>query len=684
MYSLVYGVEDKSIDDAFKIGGFIATTHLDSGYYDNDVLIRDKIGKDTLDTWAVELNRGNPSANKVTAYHDRDDNIVVGVAERETAKVMELPDGEFGLYVDTIIDSTHPDYETTKNRLDIGTIDGFSIEFLPGDDAVIEEHQGYKIRHLDTDSTLYGYSIVPRPMNENAVRIKEIFNKDVKKQKTEVVPMADEKVEEKAKVVSEVKEEPKPEPEPEPAPEPTPEVVAKSISDSDMLEFNKFKEFKAKELKDKERKEIVDSIKEELKESLDNVKIQNKVMVPTDTVESKESIEFKEILLEKPELKSNGMLINKTSVGEQFKRAGRMADSLGLTKNGIKLDAEKAEFREVKNFSTNGTRMEFKLGITTNQNTDTDYLLSAAELHDVFDPVIYTALNQATVTWNLLAKDDYSMKGNNQVSFSVKTAANTTATAYLGNSVQTSNATRLKVQTKFKKYQVGVEIDGDMIAAARGGPIGDLFAEEVREATVDLLSVINQALFAEVGAETAAGIIGFEYIADSAGNTTLYNLDRTSTTLSASTFLSPAAAADTYINGSSQDITLANLRAAKRQALKEGADINTLVFVTDHIQGDKYRGIYDASQRQAPTSTRWGFEGRPEFDGIPIFEDKDCNDDDWWLVDLSTHRVAVWVPPTLEMLGKDADSVKGFIKTYFATYNRYIRRMVMIYGCATT
>jgi len=223
-----------------------------------------------------------------------------------------------------------------------------------------------------------------------------------------------------------------------------------------------------------------------------------------------------------------------------------------------------------------------------------------------------------------------------------------------------------------------------MIAAARGGPIGDVFAEEVKEATVDLLSVINSALFAEVGAETAAGVIGFEYIADSQGNTTLYGYSRDSTTDSAIIFLSPSSAGDTFIDGSSQDITLANLRKAKRQALKEGAQISNLVYITDHIQGDKFRGIYDAAQRNMPTSARWGFEGRPEFDGIPIFEDKDCADDDWWLIDLESHRVAVWVPPTLEMLGKDADSVKGFIKTYFATYNRYIRRMVMIYTNATT
>ena len=694
----VRGLEIKSNEENLIIGGFIATTHVDEGLYDEvtEKTICDKIDKPTLDYWAAMLNDGNPRTNKVSINHDRGDKVVAGVAKKGSASVMQLPDGEYGLYVESIIDSTHPDFSTTENRIDIGTLDSFSIEFIAGDNANIEEYADYNLRHLTTDTELYGYTLASRPMNEYAVMIKEILdgiqtNNNVQKlnKNKEVITMAE--LSKKEEVVEEPKEDKPEEPIVEPKPEEEIKEVTKMVevkekpafSDEDAVLLSKVKESMAKEAKENEKKELIDSIKEDLKSSLDNVKIENKVMVNNKDVESKEILEFKEVLDTKSELQADGRITTKISVDEMFKRAGKMADTLGLTQGGIKTDLKMAEFREAKDFSTNGTKMECKgLGLATNLGA-IDYL-SAAELHDVFDPVIYTALNQATVTWNLLAKDDYSMKGNNKVQFTVKTAANTTASAYLSNAVTTGNVTRIKCSTKFKKYQVGVEVDGDMIAAARGGPIGDVFAEEVKEATVDLLSVINSALFAEVGAETAAGVIGFEYIADSAGNTTLYGYSRSSTTDSANVFLSPSSAGDTFIDGSSQDITLANMRKAKRQALKEGAQISNLVFITDHIQGDKFRGIYDAAQRNMPTSARWGFEGRPEFDGIPIFEDKDCADDDWWLIDLESHRVAVWVPPTLEMLGKDADSVKGFIKTYFATYNRYIRRMVMIYENATT
>ncbi|GAG79061.1 unnamed protein product, partial [marine sediment metagenome] len=150
--------------------------------------------------------------------------------------------------------------------------------------------------------------------------------------------------------------------------------------------------------------------------------------------------------------------------------------------------------------------------------------------------------------------------------------------------------------------------------------------------------------------------------------------------------LSSTTTANNYINGSNADIALSNLRAAKRKAVgTEGADLNRMVFFTSFVQGDKFRSVWDATFRhEMPTSTRFGFEGRMSMDGIPIFEDKDCQDDDWFLVDMDTHRIAIWVPPTLEMLGKDSDSQKGFIKTYYATFNRAPRRMVQIYANKTT
>lgn len=495
-----------------------------------------------------------------------------------------------------------------------------------------------------------------------------------------------EKKEEPAPEEKPAAEETKPE-EPKETEAPKDEEKSNAVDAKEKEEFNEFKEWKEtkdkKDMRNTEVKEIKEAVLKDLKE----VKIESKVQVNTDkNVECKELVEFKE------SIKIDSRL---TSL-DQFKMAGKIAEKSGLLDEGGITGAHNGKAVEVK--SAKGLMefqvkisdvkgqclkqtMEYKnLGITTNQNTDTDYLLSAAELADVFDPVIFNMLNQATTTWNILPKEDFSTKGNNQVQFTGKTAANASAGAYTGNAVNSGNVGRLKFQTKFKKYQVGITVDGDMIAAARGGPIGDVFAREVSDSTDDLLSVMNVDLFAEVGLETAAEVIGFEYIADSAGNTSLYNLTR-----SAANKLSPDTATDTYINGQGQTVSLGNLRALKRNALQnEGAKIENLIYITSYTQGDLFRGIYDASQRLIPTSSRFGFEGRPEFDGIPIFEDKDCNSDDWFIIDLETIRIAIWVPPTLEMLGKDSDSQKGFIKVYWATYYRAPRRLGMIYNNATS
>lgn len=547
------------------------------------------------------------------------------------------------MFVSTKIDKTREDFEDIKYRLDEGFLDSFSIEYIAPESPTFDSNTNARI--LDEMTELHGWTLASQPMNEHAVMIKELLKRPV----DDVIVKQDRQ--EETKMVDEViKTEPPVQTEPDP-------------------EYLKFKEMLVKEKKEKELKDMRDKILEELKESLKEMKIEQKVQTnPSEKIETKEYSEFKEALT------------GKVDVKEQFRRAGNFAEKMGMFAGGRPIADKTSILNREYKFGTNGTKLEYKaLGITTNQNTDTDYLLSAAELSDVFDPVIYNALNQATVTWNLLAKDDFSNKGNNQVQFTLKIAANTTAAAYTGDAISTGNVTRLKYQTKFKKYAVGVAVSGDMIAAARGGPIGDIFAQEVADSSADLLAVINAALFAEVGVETAAGVLGFEFVADSAGNATMYSLTRSTTNK-----LSPDSAADTYINGSSTVIALANLRGAIKQAEIEGASLSNLVFITHPTQILLFKGLYDNLQRLVPTSSRFGFEGRPEFDGVPIFSDKDCNTDDWWLIDLETHRVAIWVPPTLEMLGKDADNEKGFIKTYFAVYNRAPRRLVMIYGNATS
>ena len=647
-YCSVRGLELKEIEGELYVDGIIATTHVDS--------INDKIPLSTLENWVKEINDGNPSANKASYHHDRKPKVV-GVGVQGSAKIMPLPAKEHGLFVRTHVNKTAEEFDELKYEVENHFIDGFSIEYFTnnGQTTSKEYIDGKEVRMLLPQTELHGWGFASRPVQKEAI----IMAYSYKELQGDIMDEAKEKI--KCKECD--------------AEMDTPEAMDKHMKDkhSTKEEVIEKVEEKKEEITEADKK-VLES-KEKLEKGINQVITEvNKMEVKEQVL--KTEVEVKEMPLEEKEFKEvmDGKVLD---IKEQFSRAAKVAEKHGL----LDKPTTRAEKREYKSFATNGRKLEYKsLGITTNQNTDTDYLQSSAELQDVYDPVIYNLLNQATVTWNVLGKENLSGKGNNLVQFVGKTAANTTAAFYTGNAVTTGNVSRLKYQTKFKKLQVGVSVDGDMIAAARGGPVSDIFAQEVMDSTLDMLAVLNLALYAEVGLETAAGVIGFEYITDSAGNTTLYSLTRSTTNK-----LAPDSAGDTYINQASGVISMTNLRAAIKQASVEGANKKNLVFFTNPTQGNMLRGKFDDSRRMLqPTDTGFGFSTDLYIDGVPVFEDKDCNTDDFFLVDQETHKVAIWVPPTIEKLGKTGDSEDAYIKMYLATYNRAPRRMVQIYGCATS
>jgi len=670
-YCFIHGFEVKELEGELYVDGFIATSHIDS--------VDDKVPKHTMDNWAKQINSGDSSANKASYHHDRKPKVV-GVGVKESAKVVKLPDNEYGLFVRTHVNKTCDEYKELKYEIENNFIDGFSIEYNTHNGATTHKEMinGREIRVLDPSTELGGWGFASRAIQKEAAIIgysyKEIIKGDCMEEESkekskagEQFMVADKKQEELAK------EQPgKDEPDEDDKDEKKKDKKKKSEKDED----DKNDDDKVEEKKKSEKKEEADLILE----SKEKLAISN-VVQKVNTMEVKEQVlkqevEVKEMPIEVKEFKE--VLEGKiTGLNEQVRIAGALCEKKEL----LDVPTSRAESREYKSFRTNGTKLEYKsLGVTTNQNTDTDYLLSAAELQDVFDPIIYNLLNQKTVTWNLLDKDSYAGKGNNQVQFTGKIAANTTAAFYTGNAVNTGNVTRLKFQTKFKKLQVGISVDGDMIASARGGPVSDIFAQEVMDSTIDLLSYLNGQLFGVTGTETGAGIIGFSYIANSAAYTSLYNLTRSSTNK-----LAPDSAGDTYINQASTPISLTNLRAAIVQAVKEAANKNNLIFITHPTQANMLRAKFDAERRMLTSKqTDFGFSTDLFIDGVPIFEDKDCTNTKWFLIDKETHRVAIWIPPTIEMLGKVGDSMDGFIKMYLATYNRAPRRLVEIYGCATS
>jgi len=679
----VSGFEVKELEGCFHVEGLVATSHVDNVDKEEGVYIPDRIPRETLDSFAHQINT-NRDARVMGVHHSEGHPYAAeyfGEADvdKTPARVIELTDGEHGLFVDTKLLKNDPKTPEIIEDFRNGKLNSFSITYdTDGFQTTDFDWVGDRlVRSLLPGTRLAGYTAASNPKNPNAITTSYGF-KEFKEMvgmeqlnTMEVKKMSKIEVKEE-ETVQETQEEPSsPEAEPQPSAEVTEPSKEEAVPTEETKEFMTWKANK----KELEEKELLNKTAEKIASNvIGKMELKEKVLR-----DNKPTADAKEVSFEVKAFREVLEAPGKLELKEQFRRAADVCDSMKLDWRTSTTSA--CESREYKSFSVNGTNLEFKsLGVTTNQNSDTDYLQSSAELQDVYDPVIYNAINQETVAWNLLAKDDFSKKGNNQVQFTLKTAANASATFYVGNSVSTDNVTRLKYQTKFKKLQVGVSVDGDMIAAARGGPVSDVFAQEVMDSAVDMLAVLNAALFAEVGLESASAVIGFEYITDSAGNGTLYNLTRSSTNK-----LSPDSAGETFIDQGSTIISMANLRAAIRQAVLEGANERNLVFITHHIQADLYKGKFDDSRRMLTAAdTDFGFKTDVFVDSIPIFRDKDCNTDDWFLVDLETHRAGVWIPPTLEKLGKNADSEDAFIKTYFAIYNRAPRRMVQIHTCATS
>lgn len=304
------------------------------------------------------------------------------------------------------------------------------------------------------------------------------------------------------------------------------------------------------------------------------------------------------------------------------------------------------------------------LGVTTNRNTDTDYLLSAAELNNLILFDTTNQLNMQTNTWDLLRKDDITMNGSFDFGFSIRTSTTTGLSgAYLGNAIATGQHTQLKCQTRIKKYQAGFSVDGDMVAAARGMPFGPIFTRQSRWATQDLIRDMNTDLFLEVGEESAAGIIGFAYISDSAGNTDLYNMLRSDH----QDVLQSSTAGDTYINGAAATVTLANMRAAWQYMIEKGAKQEDLVWITNQVQMGLFMGIYD-SAGNSPFTSMWKGRVTVHMDQTPIFIDDQTPSGKWFLIDLAHCRVGIMRAPSPVLLGKDSDSMKGYISAYWCMY----------------
>ena len=400
----------KEFKEDFHVSGYVATSHPDRA--ESEGFEGDIIPKSTLQGIVTDINnKYKPQAGAVSERHDHIqaedvDMPIAGVLTPGTvATLQELPDGEWGAHVDTILSKTNPRYEEVKTNIEQGIYPGFSIEFVTNDSVPVEK-EGKMYRMLtDIDTEGFGYAnrrMIANPhaeytdfgYKEIAKELhnpKEDIEKAKKKKKKGENKMEEKKKEEKEDTPESTGAEDTPKEETPKEPEGSGAKVntnegkeTKEVSEKEWKLLQKFKEAEAKEAREKELEPI---IKEKVKAMLKEKGFRDAPRFNTgkeDKPEFKELDNYQAALASMKELdKHMGTSeycvggakrdsLFQQSIDKQWKESGRLIDALmvkGVDVYGNWLKRapipKPSNFKEnacnySNNFDTIGRRMEMK------------------------------------------------------------------------------------------------------------------------------------------------------------------------------------------------------------------------------------------------------------------------------------------------------------------------------------
>ena len=635
------GLELKEEEGTLYIEGFVSSPTPD---FEGDAML--------CQQEIVDQFNNSSSAIMGSLHHDRSGSALL-LAEHAELKV-DPKDGLEKAWIRTKTNTVHPEYEKTKHEVREEFINGFSLEFLPLEQVGIEgvdfkyngkeigDHRGRDIYH----PTIVGYGLASRPIQPDAtftnIYFKEFLLINKNKEQTEgELPMTENKE------------------------NGTPAEVDNNTAPIE----NKEGVFDAKS--------AIEKLSVEMKAY---IQTKQPLHIPGKQMEGAMATEVKEISDYKASLKEG-------KIGVQLKAAANLINKFPKITTRIRNSDSLAN--ETKAFwECNGTAIEMKekkspvefkalLGFDSPTNDETTYYQAAAELGDVYDPVIYSMLNDATTLWGLLPKVD--MSGRQAIQFRAWDAAGITAAGYNEGSATwtATNESIKRFEQNFAYYRATIEVSDQMIiGASAAGGIGNVWSEEVSRATKELLKKINTDILAgAVGTYTGTDsqyVLGLQFLTSTTGS--LYGKARGSITkLQGNT--------DAM---SSAELSLGQMRKMKRTVLANGADKRNLVWVTSYTQADKFRAIMQNMQRIVPTSSVIGFVGQPELDGIPMFEDQHASAGDLFLLDFDVLKAGIQRAPSLIEFGRAGDTRKAAIVMYFNVYCTNPNHNYLSSGLATT
>ena len=648
--------------------GFIATTHPDRAPDEESGTVGDILAESAIDKVITTLNdpkgMGHPEAIQVSYRHDhlKQDNPDLPAAGVNTSvEKRQTDDGHWGAYVDTEHTTTFPEKDTLKYEIDKKIIPGYSIEYVATDFDIVER-DGESYRFIkDLDFYGYGFANGRKIANPNAeilaLGYKEMIQSLKSKTNKEGNKMEKPKIKEDApkEPVAEPKDAPKEEPKDAPKEEPKEEP---KVDDKEMKEFKEFTDFKAR------KKEADAKIEKEVKE----LKDKKKPLLPSKTkIDNKEKIDTVNIAYKEAVFGKDG---KRDHISVQWKEAANLhtaLDEKGDMNYSLRGVGEghrpfTVESKEVKigDLTRKTTQIQYKT-LTTDSNYSgaqttywdalDNYEQTPAELNDIYGPVIISQLNEMTTTYNLLPKVD--MSKDSAIRFRVKTARPVAdgSKNYGSTPGWTKFAERRKLNIAFTTYRQDIAVEFEEIELARTtGGIGDVYAEEIKDGTETMMNNINSDILTSSTTPAEGEPYTFETTIKTSGN--LYGR-------SLSTY--PKLQAASVTNANDVPLTLERMRKMIDDVKARGAGTDELVFICHYTQSRKFKTLIQNIQRIVPTSARVGFEGRPELDGVPVFEDFQANTDDLWLISLKHTKFGMKKAPTYVEFGLTEMRRKGII-----------------------
>ena len=427
-------------------------------------------------------------------------------------------------------------------------------------------------------------------------------------------------------------------------------------------------------------KEVVEQViqSKEYQDAVNSVKVQTKAMKNKEEVQMSISIkQMSDALIKDDVVSYKEAALQYMEENDVFTKA--IADprnyTVGFAKNlNVKVVG--------KGLKISGA-IQKKDTLVVGDNTSS-YTQANVEFADLFAPGLIDTFNNQTNLWGYLPKEQCQRGSHYQWKMITNRdpQSNSSFVSQSDVTVLKNFASKLNYQTPIKIARRGISVS-DFVQRNTASSLGDEFSKEVEIQTNELIGDAATAIFAEVADGTGVNPLGLEAVADSAGNTTLYGLTR-----STANRLAPDAAGSTLVTVSGA-LSEAALRSGITYLQTEGSELGNIAIVTSPTGRDYLFNLLDGQRQFLTTDATFGFTRAkvPSYDGVPVIVDHRCTSTAtaasgacYYVIDAGNQGAVIemQMAPTMTNLAKVGAAVEAYIELDFAFVYKQPRRVRLI------